>query len=177
MGQGFIQIQYLIAQRRAYHVEIVKVVSLAVPTMSMPTLAACVLHKNPAHQRKILSDPKNLPHQASIQLGPETLDLLVSPIYDKDKNYMGAMVTWEVITEKLAAEQKSQEMQEREQEQAKKLQEKVDSILVVVDAATEGDLTQDITVCGEDAIGLLGEGLSRFFTNLQNIIGSVLYIK
>jgi methyl-accepting chemotaxis protein len=132
-----------------------------------------IFHKNPAHQRKILSEPKNLPHQANIQLGPETLDLLVSPIFDKDKNYIGAMVSWEVITEKLAMEQKAREMQDREQEQSRELQEKVDSILVVVDAATEGDLTQEIPVRGEDAIGLLGEGISRFFTNLQDIIGKI----
>ncbi|VAX31914.1 Methyl-accepting chemotaxis sensor/transducer protein [hydrothermal vent metagenome] len=132
-----------------------------------------IFHKNPAHQRNILSDPKNLPHQANIQLGPETLDLLVSPIYDKGKNYVGAMVTWSVISEKLAAEQKAREMQERELELSKELQEKVDSILIVVDAATEGDLTQEIKVRGEDAIGLLGEGLSRFFNNLQNIIGRI----
>jgi len=69
-----------------------------------------IFHKNPAHQRKILSDPKNLPHQAYIQLGPETLDLLVSPIYDKDKNYIGAMVTWEVITKKLEMETKASQM-------------------------------------------------------------------
>ncbi len=69
-----------------------------------------IFHKNPAHQRKILSDPKNLPHQANIQLGPEVLDLLVSPIYDKDKNYMGAMVTWEVITKKLEMEIKASQV-------------------------------------------------------------------
>ena len=38
-----------------------------------------IFHKNPSHRRKMLSDPSNLPHRASIQLGPETLDLLVSP--------------------------------------------------------------------------------------------------
>jgi methyl-accepting chemotaxis protein len=69
-----------------------------------------IFHKNPAHQRKILSDPNNLPHRAEIQVGPEVLDLLVSAIYDKDKNYLGPMVTWEVITEKLAAEKREQEM-------------------------------------------------------------------
>jgi methyl-accepting chemotaxis protein len=69
-----------------------------------------IFHNNPAHQRKILSDPNNLPHRAEIQVGPETLDLLVSAIYDKDKNYMGPMVTWEVITEKLAAEKRENEM-------------------------------------------------------------------
>ena len=71
-----------------------------------------VFHKNPAHQRKILSDPKNLPHTAQIQVGPEVLDLLVSAIYDKDQNYLGPMVTWEVITEKLAAEKREKEANE-----------------------------------------------------------------
>ena len=40
-----------------------------------------VFHKNPAHQRKILANPKNLPHQVNIQVGPEALDLLVSPLF------------------------------------------------------------------------------------------------
>jgi methyl-accepting chemotaxis protein len=63
-----------------------------------------VFHKDPAHQRRILSDPKNLPHQALIQVGPETLDLLVSPIYDAKGNYVNAMLTWSVVTEKVKAD-------------------------------------------------------------------------
>ncbi|MBI3646375.1 MAG: PAS domain S-box protein [Acidobacteriales bacterium] len=63
-----------------------------------------IFHKNPAHPRRLLSDPKNLPHQANIQLGPETLSLLVSPIYDAQQNYLGPMVTWDVVTEKLRLE-------------------------------------------------------------------------
>lgn len=58
-------------------------------------------HKNPAHQTRIISDPSNLPHKAVIQLGDEKLDLLVSPIYDNNGNYVGPMVTWAVITQKL----------------------------------------------------------------------------
>src|SRR5260370_1249365 len=30
-----------------------------------------IFHKNPEHQRRILSDPKNLPHRAQIKLGDE----------------------------------------------------------------------------------------------------------
>ncbi len=71
-----------------------------------------IFHKNPEHQRRILSDPKNLPHQANIQVGPETLNLLVSPIYDQNKHFLGPMVTWEVITEKLRTEQREKEMTE-----------------------------------------------------------------
>lgn len=60
-----------------------------------------VFHKNPAHQRNMLSNPNNLPHRAQIKVGPETLDLLVSPVRDDKGNYLGPMVTWEVVTEKL----------------------------------------------------------------------------
>src|SRR5262245_51264027 len=38
-------------------------------------------HKNPSYQRKMLANPRNLPHRAVIQLGPEKLDLLVSAVY------------------------------------------------------------------------------------------------
>jgi methyl-accepting chemotaxis protein len=71
-----------------------------------------IFHKRPDHQRRILSDPNNLPHQAHIQLAEETLDLMVSPVYDQNRNYMGAMVTWAVITERLANEQREKEMTE-----------------------------------------------------------------
>ena len=64
-----------------------------------------LFHKNPAHQRKFLSTDKNLPHRTIIQLGPEKLDLLVSAIYNDKKEYIGAMVTWEIVTKKLQVEQ------------------------------------------------------------------------
>jgi methyl-accepting chemotaxis protein len=52
----------------------------------------------PSHQRRILSDPKNLPHRAKIKLGPETLDLRVSALLDKQGNYIGPMLSWSVVT-------------------------------------------------------------------------------
>jgi methyl-accepting chemotaxis protein len=63
-----------------------------------------IFHKDPSYQRKILADDKQLPRRANIQVGPETLDLLVSAIRDKDGSYIGAMATWEVITAKLKLE-------------------------------------------------------------------------
>ena len=63
-----------------------------------------IFHKNPSYQRKLLSDPKNLPHHANIQLGPEILSLLASPIYDGQQNFLGAMVTWDVVTDKVKLE-------------------------------------------------------------------------
>jgi len=129
-----------------------------------------IFHKNPSYQRGILADPKNLPHQAIIELGEFKLDLLVSPNYSPDGEYIGPMVTWANITEKLEMERQQKEMQDKIAADAKTLQEKVDSLLANVQAAAGGDLTTDVTVSGEDAIGQLGEGLNRMITSLREII-------
>ncbi len=257
-----------------------------------------IFHKNPAHQRRILGDPGNLPREADIQLGPETLHLSIAPLYDAARNYQGAMVTWEVVTEKLRLQQlnddnaanfaaigKSQavvefemdgtvieananflkvmgytldeikgkhhsmfvdeafrqtadyrefwaklnrgeyeaaeykriakggkvvwiqasynpildrngkprkvvkyatdvteqvnmkhevaQAAERDKQAAEELKRKVDSILTVVAAASQGDLTHDVTVRGADAIGQMGEGLATFFKDLRGSISQI----
>ncbi|GAB5375162.1 MAG: hypothetical protein AcusKO_16240 [Acuticoccus sp.] len=58
-----------------------------------------IFHKNPSHQRKILADPTNLPWSAKVDLnGKEHLDLKVSPIFNIEKEYVGAMLVWRNIT-------------------------------------------------------------------------------
>lgn len=57
-----------------------------------------VFHKNPGHQRSMLSNPNNLPHQTKIKVGPETLDLRVSAVMDRKGNYTYALLTWSVVT-------------------------------------------------------------------------------
>lgn len=68
-----------------------------------------IFHKQPEHQRRMLSTDRNLPHNAVIAIGPEKADLLVSPIYDAAGVYLGPMVTWSVITEKLAMEERNRD--------------------------------------------------------------------
>ncbi len=63
-----------------------------------------VFHKHPEYQRKILADPANLPHNARIRLGPETLDLRVSAVNAADGSYIGPMLTWAIVTKEVAAE-------------------------------------------------------------------------
>jgi methyl-accepting chemotaxis protein len=132
-----------------------------------------IFHKNPAHQRKILAEPKNLPVRANINIGPEVADLLVTAIYDQHKNYLGPMVTWELVTEKLEAERKIKEAAERERHQAEELRVKVETILDVVNAASRGDLTREMTVKGADSIGQMGEGLTTFFANLRGNVARI----
>ncbi len=63
-----------------------------------------IFHKKPSYQRDILADQGNLPRRANINVGPEILDLLVSPIRDAEGTYVGAMATWEVITDRVRME-------------------------------------------------------------------------
>jgi len=57
---------------------------------------------------------------------------------------------------------------------AEELRRKVDEMLGVVGAAAEGDLTQNIKVQGSDAIGQMGEGLTRFFDDLRSSISNIM---
>ncbi len=132
-----------------------------------------IFHKNPELQRKILSDPKNLPHTALIHVGPEILELIVSANLDPDGTYFGPMVAWGIVTERINNETAARESTERELKVAQVLQEKVDSMLQVVEAASEGDLTKPVTVNGSDAIGQMGAGLSKFLTNLKTNISQI----
>jgi len=61
-----------------------------------------IFHKDPNHQRTMLSDPSNLPHNAKIRLGDETLDLRVSAVYDRQGRYTGVMVSWAIVTKQVA---------------------------------------------------------------------------
>lgn len=132
-----------------------------------------IFHKNPRSVRQLLSDPRNLPHTTQIQVGPEVLDLLVSPIYDQDKNYLGPMVSWSVITERLELEAKASQSAENEKRQAEELKSKVNALLPVVNAVAGGDLTQKVRVTGSDALGQIGEALVRLINDMRANISAI----
>lgn len=66
-----------------------------------------IFHKNPSHQRQLLSNPANLPFNAIITLGEHYLDLLVTALVDGKGNYVAPMLTWSVVTDKIKAEEDS----------------------------------------------------------------------
>jgi methyl-accepting chemotaxis protein len=249
-----------------------------------------IFHKNPAYQRKLLNNPRNLPRRAIIQLGDEQLELNVNGVYDQGE-YLGPMVTWELVTEKLRLQERNldytsqlqaiqrfqqfveyrldgtivaanenfchclgypldelqgkhhrmlvndemahsaeyaelwnrlragqfqsgefkqigkggkevwlhasynpilgadgkplkvvmfavditatvRSKQAQEHAQAE-LRRKVDELLVVVQAAADGDLTKEVTVVGNDPIGRLAAGIARMQCDLRGMIGQV----
>ncbi|MEH0069783.1 hypothetical protein V6L77_04710 [Pannonibacter sp. Pt2-lr] len=65
-----------------------------------------VFHKHPEHQRRIIGDPKKLPHKARIKLGGEVIDLHISAIYDAAGRYTKASLVWSIVTEQYKADRR-----------------------------------------------------------------------
>ncbi|NYE61201.1 methyl-accepting chemotaxis protein WspA [Duganella sp. 1224] len=66
-----------------------------------------------------------------------------------------------------------QDSRDKELAQTNALRAKVDALLVVVSKAAAGDLTGQIGVHGEDAIGQLAAGLARMLANLRTLLNDV----
>ncbi|HEY4252322.1 MAG TPA: methyl-accepting chemotaxis protein [Roseomonas sp.] len=73
---------------------------LPVPLAELEGNSIDMLHKDPAHQRAILQDPDKLPYRGRLRIGPEMMDITVSAIRDPQGGYAGAMLAWQVATEK-----------------------------------------------------------------------------
>ncbi len=63
-------------------------------------VGACIdmFHKNPAHQRQLLSDPSRLPYQTEITVGDLKFALNVSGVFDEKRNYIGNTLEWADVT-------------------------------------------------------------------------------
>lgn len=69
-----------------------------------------VFQKLTAQQRQVLSDPRNLPRNSVIQIGPETLDMKFYATYDQTGVYVGPAVAWQVITERVKQTEKERDL-------------------------------------------------------------------
>lgn len=132
-----------------------------------------VFHSNPAHQRRILGDASNLPLSSEIQLGPEFLRLDVSAITDNNGDYIGVLVSWRITTQEKASLEAKERLEQEQADNASDTRAKVDSILTTVFAAASGDLTQEVTVTGDDALGQMADGLRQFLTDLRGSIATI----
>jgi len=102
-----------------------------------------MFHKNPSKQHALLADPKNLPYRAVIELGAEKLDLMVSAIFDNRGEFMGPMVTWEVVTAKLKMEQEIKDNADREARKAKEMEHLIKRL--ADSASTLGSSAEELT--------------------------------
>ena len=72
-----------------------------IPGFSIDTLVGSQIdmyHKNPAHQRRLLDNPANLPYRAEIKLGLLTFDMSAAAIVSDKGEYLGNVAEWVDIT-------------------------------------------------------------------------------
>ncbi|MGD9385257.1 MAG: methyl-accepting chemotaxis protein, partial [Thioalkalispiraceae bacterium] len=64
-------------------------------------IGSCIdmFHKNPSHQRQLLSNPANLPYSTDIHVGPLTFRINVTAIMDAQGEYVGNALEWSDVTE------------------------------------------------------------------------------
>lgn len=64
-------------------------------------LGTCIdrFHKDPGHQRRMLTDPARLPHRTDISVGRLRFSLTVSAQFDLEGNYIGNTLEWADVTE------------------------------------------------------------------------------
>ena len=55
-------------------------------------------HKNPAHQRQMLADPKRLPIRTEITIGELKIALLVNGLFNGKGDHVGNMLEWRDVT-------------------------------------------------------------------------------
>ena len=77
------------------------------------------------------------------------------------------------VTGQVKARCDAAERAELEKAESADFQHKAERIVAVVAAAAQGDLTQEIPVKGDDAIGQIGIGLERFFGDLRRSMKSL----
>lgn len=95
-----------------------------------------------------------------------------NPILNVDgKPYKVVKFAADVTEQKLM--QLKSASQEHERQMAAELQAKVNTMLEVVAAACDGDLTREISVQGEDAAGQMAAGIGRLLADLRTNISSI----
>jgi len=139
-------------------------------------MGSCIdqFHKDPRHQRKMLSDPSNLPYMTDIQVGPLTFALTVSAQIDDGGNYIGNALEWKNVTaerKQVAREKKVAAFQENE----------VASVSDSLNKIAAGDLKQvyEVAEADEDTadasntFNQIAGAVNGMCENLRQVLGKV----
>jgi methyl-accepting chemotaxis protein len=106
------------------------------------------------------------------------LQAAYSPVIDSSGKTVRVVKLAADVTEDAMREFRAQEREDMIQKQLiedqQELERKVNLLSINVDSASRGDLTQEVTVTGEDDLGRLGVSLRKMICDLRTIIGEVM---
>ena len=72
-----------------------------------------------------------------------------------------------------SANEQERSRADRDLQQARQMQDRIDEILSVVSAAADGDLTRTVNVQGNDVVGQMAGALNQFIANLRNSVSQI----
>lgn len=129
---------------------------------------------------EFMRDPANLPRVVSFSCGDEQLECHVSAIDDRRGAYLGPLVTWSIITDRMRAAEREQELKQellRSKEflerSQRSLQDGVEQISSLFAAASAGDLTTHLSIEGDDQLTRLAANASDMLTSLRELIARI----
>ncbi|MFN8024319.1 MAG: methyl-accepting chemotaxis protein [Acidimicrobiales bacterium] len=102
-----------------------------------------------------------------------TVEVHVQEVVGSDGRPLGYMSTWMDISDRVRVEQQAAQAQERERAVAAELAAKVDELSRTLAQAAAGDLTAQVTVRGDDAIGRMGEAVDKLLGDLRSSIQAI----
>ena len=155
-------------------------------------------HKNPAHQRGLLSDVSRLPARSEIRLLDLVFEVNATAILGPNGEYMGNMVEWKDLTEQKDAEEQLEKLIEAavagDLEQRidtstytgfmKGLGDQVNSMMQavvdpirestrVIQGLAEGDLTKTMTGEYQGEFAVLRDALNDSMAKLQSMVSEI----
>ena len=135
-----------------------------------------IFHEHPSHQHAMLSDLRNLPHEATIKLGPETLLLKVSALMGPAGEHVGSLLNWERVTKEVQLREREHSLFEDQKAAQTQLHGAIGRLLEVVTAASAGDLTRVVetgdTISSE--FHRLTDGIRQMISDLRELIAQII---
>lgn len=110
-----------------------------------------------------------------LQLGDCTLKVVTTPVFSEDdcNKCLGIIMEIEDITSQRDNENTILADAQNERNKLETMQSRLNCVLASVDAASAGDLSKEITVSGDDAIGLMAISLREFLTSMRRNLSTI----
>ena len=101
------------------------------------------------------------------------VEVRVEAVVDRAGTPLGYMSTWVDITDRLRIEREASDVHDRERSLATELASKVDELSSTLAAAAAGDLTAEVSVRGDDAIGRMGHAVDKLLHDLRGSVQAI----
>jgi len=132
------------------------------------------LHTNPGQAADQITQLSSTTTEELV-LGDTYLKVVKTPVMGETESdqLLGIVVEWEDLTELHAHEREIQDESQAEREKAQDVKRRVDEVLEIVGAASKGDLSREISISGDDEVGLMAASLKGFLDTLRGNLATI----